>query len=460
MNKKILLAVFGFFILLTLYSLRIPFFWDSTFFSALSVHFYENGFNGFIAEPNYDTGGFPLYSAYLTLVFKCFGKNLPVAHLAMLPFLAGIAWCYFQLAKQFLKPRTLILAMLLLVVEPVLLTQSILMGYDCVIACFFLFCLYALYANKRLLYAIGLIALCMISIRGIMLAAALFILDLAINSRFSFRMLLNYFPAAIILGFWIFYHEQQTGWYFFSPEREYNAEEFTGPAMMFRQFIYIIWKSLDLGHLTLWAVLLAGSIYLLRKENSGSLKKLLRTILVPLFVLTAFMLLIRNPIGHKYFLVVFLLLNLGVCYLIEQIKNKQSKRVVVAFILVSLIAGNFIVYPQRFGNAWDASLKILPYFSAEEEMNDYVKSSNIAPKEIGSQFPLTQDERYTKLSDKAYAYSDIENHSINQFRYFLYSNVINSGRMVAIEEIKRNWKEEKKISKGQVTLILYKNPDF
>src|SRR3989344_1206599 len=253
-NTKILLPFFIFLILLTIFSLNIPFFWDSTFFSTTAVHFYHNGMNGFIGPVKYDTGGFPLYSTYLTMAWKFFGKTLTVSHLAMFPFLFGALYEFFKLAKRYLNERTILFALILLIIHPVFITQSILMGYDIIILYFFLLSLNALYNNKTILYSIALLFLCLISIRGIMLASALFIFDIILNKKLNLKLLRNYFLSIIVLILWTIYHKQQTGWYLFSPIREGNHEQFSGIGMMLRQFMYVVWKNIDLGGIVLWII--------------------------------------------------------------------------------------------------------------------------------------------------------------------------------------------------------------
>ena len=144
----------------------------------------------------------------------------------------------------------------------------------------------------------------------------------------------------------------------------------------------------------------------------------------------------------------------------QQIENKRSRIILFTLISISLISGNFIVYPQRYGNAWDSSLKIVPYFKLEKEMNAYIIKNNIPSNTIGSQFPLTIDLRYSHLTDSSFIYSDIENKAIGSFPYFLYSNIINTNRIEELEEIKKSWIVEKELKSGMIELILYKNPDL
>lgn len=460
MNTKTLLPFFLFFSFLTFISLNIPFFWDGTFFSGLSVYFYDTGFHHFIAQASNDTGAFPFFSIYLTIAWKCFGKSLAVSHLAILPFLFGITYEYLQLAKRFLNSKTIIFSMVLLIIEPVFITQSVLMGYDLFLCYFFLLALNSLYSNKKTRYSITLIFLSLMSIRGTMLMGSLFLIDLLIKRKLNFSFVKAYLPSLLLLSFWTVFHQQQTGWYIFSPLRENNTEQFGNLKMFFMQFIYIIWKNIDFGRITLWLVFIYAIIQPLKKKDLLKINELIQLLFIPLLVLSFFMILIKNPIGHKYFLSTFLTLNIAVCYVLEQLKNSQKKRIIFTLITISLIAGNFIVYPQRYGNGWDSSLKIIPYFNLNKEMKSYIKENKIETKDIATQFPLTNDYKYSYLNDTNDFYTDIEKNPIGSYRYFLYSNIINTNRIEDLTKIQKDWIPENSISRGTVVITLYRNPNF
>lgn len=457
-QNKVLLIFFVLVILLTIYSLTIPFFWDSAFFSALSVHFYNVGYSGFLAPESLDTGGFPLYSAYLTLTWKLFGKSLVASHLALLPFLFGIVYEFYKLCKRYLNEKTIGWALLIFFVDPVFLTQSALMGYDIVILYFFLLSLNALQQNKNLLYSIAILLLCLISIRGMMLASALFLIDLIHSKKIDPGKIKNYAPTILVLSIWFISHKLRKGWFLFSPFRENDAEGFADIGMIFRQLMYVVWKNLDLGRATLWLIVLFFTGIYIKKEKTAHQKELFSLLFVPLIVLSCFMILIENPIGHKYFLVVNTMLVISACYFIQEIQFKGSRTFVYSLLIACLLAGNFIVYPQRYGNAWDSSLKILPYFKMESEMRNYIESKKIQGLGIATQFPLTIGTHATHLSENPVWFTDIENDDINRFPYFLYSNIINTGRMEDLEKVKQTWIPEKELKSGLIELTLYKNP--
>ncbi|MCW3084285.1 MAG: hypothetical protein JWP12_1651 [Bacteroidetes bacterium] len=454
-RSNYLLFAFAFFILLTVYSLHIPFFWDGTFFSEIAVHFFEKGFGNF-TDPNIpDTGGFPLYSAYLAAAWKIFGKSLPVSHLVMLPFLAGIAYEYIKLAKRFLNPAFIPIALLLLICEPVLITQSVLMGYDILMVYFFMLALNALLAGKKNLFAFALTLLCMSSMRGIFLGFSILVLDVFINKKINTNSLKKYIPAVIITLFWAFFHQQKTGWFFFSPVRATTHESIVPFGMMLRQILFIGWKAADFGRIVLWIFIGVTGIIFYKKNKTAGLNVLLKLIFIPFLVLIICLAPFANPVGHKYFIVVFLTLNIGVCYLLQTVANKKMRLFLVVIFAGALISGNFWLYPERYGNGWDSSLKVLPYFELKKQMDAYITENQIPPEMIGTQFPLITDKRFSDLTGSSFSYTNVWRGPITNYMYFLQSNVINTDIPEQVEDVKKSWKLLKTIRSGEVYISLY-----
>lgn len=458
MQNKYLYFSLLFFMMLTLCSLQMPFFWDGTFFSEIALNYYTTGFENIVNTNLPDTGGFPMYSIYMALMWKIFGKSLVVSHLALFPFVAGIALQYFRLAKRFLAPAMMPFAFLLLVCEPCLSTQTALMGYDLLMIFFFLSALNALLSGRDLIFAIVFTLLCMSSMRGIILGAGILLIDLSIYKKLNYSLLKKYIPAVLIFLCWSLFHYQKTGWFFFSPQRENTDEALVSFSQAIRNLFFIGWKISDIGRITLWFFFIVAGIIIYGKKEGKDLHLLLKIICIPLLVCMLCMIPLSNPVGHKYFIVVFLLLNIGVCYLLQFLESKKTKIMLVVLFSASLIGGNFILYPERYGNAWDSSLKVLPYFSLKEEMDHYTATQKIDPAAIGTQYPLISDKRFSHLQDSTYAYTNVWRGPLHQYDYFLQSNVINTDIPKQIEEVKRSWILLKKLEKGQVYISLYKNP--
>jgi hypothetical protein len=165
-----------------------------------------------------------------------------------------------------------------------------------------------------------------------------------------------------------------------------------------------------------------------------------------------------NPVGHRYFMFAFVILIIAACYVLQEYASLSWQKAGAIISFVALISGNSWIYPERFGNGWDSSLKVIPYFSLKEQMDQYIRVNNIDPAAISTQYPLIADKRFSQLGDTSFAYTNVWRGPLNNYSYFLQSNVINTDIPEQIEEVKRSWILVKKLESGQVYLSLYKNP--
>lgn len=100
----------------------------------LQLFFYENNFRSFILPAQIDTGHVPLLAMYIAKIWQFFGKSLVVAHFAMLPFLLGIVYQVYVLAKRFIGTSyVLVLTMLMMLIDPTFLSQAAMISPDIVL---------------------------------------------------------------------------------------------------------------------------------------------------------------------------------------------------------------------------------------------------------------------------------------------------------------------------------------
>jgi hypothetical protein len=466
MKNKYLLLVFLFFIALTCFSVSVPFFWDSVYFSSQANYFFfSQQAHPFLLPLDLDNGGFPLYAVLLSFSWKILGYSLFSAHLIMLPFLLGIAYEYFKLCKHFLSENLIPWALLLLCLEPCFITQSMLMAYDILITYFFLSALNAILSEQKTKLAFLLLILSLIGIRGMVAAAALGLIHLLLNAselKTGLKNLLYFLPALIVVIAWSIYHKQQTGWVFFSPQRALTDEHLLGIKAMGKQFILICWKLVDSGRIFLWLILGGGLwFYFQSKKSDYTFKILLQLLFIPLICFLCIMVPLSNPGSARYFIPVYLLLIIAVCYLLETL-SKGKRILAVSLLALGLVSGNFWIYPERFSNGWDTSLKVLPFFQLEREMADFIRNEQIPAKEVGTQFPLIDkyQDRYITLEDHRDTYTNALAGPVRKFHYYLHSNACNTDLLPQIEVIKPKWKLLKEFCSGQVYISLYENPDW
>jgi len=156
------------------------FFWDTVQLGSIHSYFYfENNFQSFFLPPEIDSGHPPTFGIYIALFWKCFGKSLATSHFAMLPAIFGIIF-YLQRVGLFLFEKSwnyvfpFILWMLL---DPCIGGHFILVSPDVIVLLFFIISCDGVFNKNKTSLIIGIFGLCMISTRGMMVAAAIFSYD-------------------------------------------------------------------------------------------------------------------------------------------------------------------------------------------------------------------------------------------------------------------------------------------
>ncbi|MFH1004698.1 MAG: hypothetical protein V1781_04270 [Bacteroidota bacterium] len=461
-----LYITFLFFILLSIFSSDIPFFWDGITFSNVTDFYFKTNFSSFILPTDLDTTGSPLlHWMYVALMWKLFGKTLIVSHLALLPFLLGIAWEYYKLAKRFLPPNIIPYTMLLLLMEPTFITQCVLMGYDVPMLYFFLLALNSLLSGNGLTYIIAILLLGLSNARGILMDFSLLLFHLLLfaNSlKGSFlKQIKLYIPAVIIIGGWTFYHYYQTGWFFInSASSTISDREIVPVSMMIRQCVYLFWYLFDFGRVFIWLFIFVG-LYFLRYKPliKSEILNLVAIVICTLLVCIIFFSPLSNPISHRYLLMVFLPSQILFCFIIHNLHLKKSVFIVVGLMIpIMLLTGNFWLYGGGFSNGWDTSLKGLFYFKPRNQMIEYVKHEKINPHEIGAKFPLYHDLRYSDLVKESFCFTNMEELPIEEFRFVLLSNVSNLFTVREKEKLKKDWILLSEYRNGEIFIQLFKNP--
>ncbi|MGB0931255.1 MAG: hypothetical protein ACPGVB_10790, partial [Chitinophagales bacterium] len=177
-------AIILFATILTICSLDIPFFWDNVYLvSKMAHYYYENSFPSVVLPLELDSGHPPFYAMYVAAMWSCFSKTLAVSHWAVFPFLVGLGIAYYHLARFFLPSKALPFAMLLFIIEPTLLAQSVLGGVDIALLCLYLVALNGIFYRKRGLLAVALCVMSAFSLRGIIAVGLLGLTELVVRCQ-------------------------------------------------------------------------------------------------------------------------------------------------------------------------------------------------------------------------------------------------------------------------------------
>ncbi|MBI2968828.1 MAG: hypothetical protein HYY40_13595 [Bacteroidetes bacterium] len=461
--------------IMTFFSADIPFFWDEVYYIQAAHDFFDSGFATLIPGEGRDPGHFSLYGFYMALSWKLFGKSLVVSHIALLPVILGIIWEYFKLALKFIPVKFIAPAMLLLIAEPALATQTILMGHDLFLVYFFLLGLNGLLSGNNFIYSLALCFLPACSIRGIFSFLALLILHLVLRPFNAKRVngkteWLAYLPSIVLFTCWIIYHKNSTGWMLIPPGDILYSRELLPAALMVKRTILILWQVIDSGRVFLWVfIALSLAYYFLHKKKSlhhGSMHDksfifLLMLLFIPLGICISYIAPLNLTTNHHYYLTTFLVSHIAVLWFFELFSfRKVFRYILMAIFCTGLITGNLWIYSGGFSNGWDSSLKILPYFKLKKELINYVRQEKINPVSVGARFPMYDEHNISYLEDSLFAFSAIGNSSFSSFHYILLSNIPNIFTKEEQDVLHNRWIVIKEFRSGQVYIKLFRRPDL
>lgn len=457
------------------------FFWDTVQLASQHADFfYQNNFSTFLLPDEMDSGHPPTFGFYLAIIWRIMGKSLENSHLSMLPFLFGIVWQSWRVGEKLLGEGWAYLFLLLIFVNPVVVSQSVLISPDVVLIFFFLLALNAIFSEKKILLSFAILGLATVSMRGMMVVAALFIFQLLATfgelSKFPERVastnnnILSKFPeriASLILPYllgglaaliFFIYHYFNKGWIGYhagsSWAEAFQTVDFKG---FTKNVILLTWRLVDFGHLFICLTILILTYII--KRTVGKLfpttGQLWRLLLILIVVLTPTLILYQGLLNHRYLLPIYITVCLLCVKLISDLKDWRQQLKISAIVFFGLASGNFWVYPQPIATGWDSTLAHLPYYRLRNEMLQFIDNQNISYADIGTAFPNL----------RSFALIDLKTHpSVSSFvrldlsknQYVFYSNVMNELTGEQLHVLKTHWQVVHILRRGQVEVILYK----
>jgi hypothetical protein len=429
------------------------FFWDTVQLGSQHAYFFfENGFSNFLLPNEMDSGHPPIFGFYLALTWKIFGKSLVVSHLAMLPFLLGIVWQSFKLGEKLLGEWQAVFFPLILICNPIMASQGVLVSPDVVLVFFFFMGLNNILARTNsLCYGLttAILGLAIISMRGMMVCTVLFFFDLYQNfpKVVNFRKIISPYILGGAAAFsFLLYHYIKKGWIGYHASSEW-AEAFQ--VVDFQGFIknmaVLGWRLLDFGHIFSTLAILI-SAFLLRGYQTFNNTKTLGILLgISIFILTPTLLIYKGLLAHRYLLPIYIIFDFLALKLISDLKTGKMQTLLFFTVFMGLISGNFWVYPQPISTGWDSTLAHLPYYRLRNKMAQYIDNQGIKYSAIGTAFP---NLRPSKLIDLA-KNTEGGNFSALDFeknQYIFYSNVMNDFNKTELDILAKYWQVVKEIS--------------
>jgi Dolichyl-phosphate-mannose-protein mannosyltransferase len=458
------------------------FFWDTTqLASEHAQFFYDTHFSNPLLPNGMDSGHPPVFGLYIALWWKLLDKTLIISHLAMLPFLLGIIWQAWRLGRTLLGDAFASVFVMALALNPVVAGQSVLVSPDVVLLFFFLMALNALFSQKisKWVLPIAILGLSMVSLRGMMVAAALFLYQLGLvflnfNEKKSsdtppqyiegfsnkikqiLNLILPYLLGGSFALCFLLHHYFAKGWMGVNRTagwaEAFQIVDFQG---FIKNFATFAWRLLDFGHL--FPVLIIG-FWLIKIPKSFVLtRRILWLLLALILVLSPTLILHKGLLTHRYLLPIYATICLLAMRIISDLKNYKSQIALSLTIMVGLAMGNFWVYPQPIATGWDATLAHLPYYKLRRDMIQFIDNQQISYHKIGTSFPNQRSFEHTDLifgkNETVFAPLNFSDNS-----YIFYSNVMNDFTKEELTILKNHWKTVKVLRGGKVEVILYKKP--
>ena len=127
---------------------------------------------------------------------------------------------------------------------------------------------------------------------------------------------------------------------------------------------------------------------------------------------------IVNTMGHRYYIVSYMLLALLAFMMLREYAHKW---VIYCILIVSLLAGNFIIYPDKMAQGWDASLAQLHYWEVRHDMIEYMDKQGIAIKKTATFFPNEGEIDAVDINGDHREWAEYT----GKEQYLFYSNVFN-----------------------------------
>lgn len=228
------ILVFGilslFLFLINIADLTLPFYWDTAWYLIpTSKLIHENGLLSFILYPGSDYPHTFLLPSLLSLAFY-FSEPLVTIVIHIVGILLSIFFLLvaYKLAKIFVNKKLAILLLLLVVSNPIFLSQTFLVYFEIVGLALRLLTLKFFLEKKPKAFLISSILAIFTRIDNFIFISfmslnVLFDREQQIQKKINFLMK-YYFPSAILTFIWFFSNKLINGWWFYSPQRYFDEK--------------------------------------------------------------------------------------------------------------------------------------------------------------------------------------------------------------------------------------------
>lgn len=438
-------GIIYFFILLL--ASGIPVFWDMYGQVKMAAYFLETDFADILPDDGVysDNGHMPLYPLYLALLFKIFGYKLWVAHMSVLPFLFGILWHLQKLCLRYFAAPRAALVVMLTYLHPAFISQTVHFSQELALVFCSLWLINALHDRHASHILLSSVLLCLLNLRGIafcLIVPAYFLI--AHKNKHGWYALAG--PVAWLA--WVIYHYAATGWFFAGAQISEFRQLADGPRMI-KNTLLCGWKLLDLGSVFGWA-LVAVAIIKTRRVHEPAQLLLLSALSVVMLCIP-----LTNPVGNRYFLIVYVLLLPAFVAALEHVRPAIKRLVIIGFAIV-LFSNNGVTYPNRYGNAWDCSLKSLSYFGLRAQLDELLAREQVSPSDVSAGFQLYFNDKYYLMNGVDREYALLSDTEMPSTPYVAESNICNNYNAAREHFLTQFYEPAYEFKGGAVYIRLYR----
>ena len=373
----------------------------------------------------------------------------------------GVIWQVYRLCER-LETKYTPYIFLLVLLEPALSTQMILISPD-VITCFFaLLSVNLLLENKRSWLALSVLCLGLVSIRGFVVCSGLglayLVILIAIDKK-SFKeaflyVFPSFVPVLLVLGAWFLYRKWDTGYFMYQPGFEYQEHrELASLSYMIRNIASLAIRMFDSGRIIVWILLFVAVLKIGIKNFFSFIVRSPLSIIYLSVLLTMSLVTIpmTNPFGDRYFIVLYILLALVTARLLSEAYGGTKIRVIFIGMILVLVSGNFWVYSEKMSKAWDSVLCHFSYYPLRQEMITYLDEQGISVNDVSASFPLDSSFSDTEANEDNRRFSSVD---FDKSQYIIYSNIYNWDDEY-IDALCMDWKLQKEFKYGLIYIRLY-----
>ena len=451
------------------------YFWDTIQQISKEAHgYYQTGFSSLL-PPATDSGsgvvatGYhpPLMGIVTAALWKIFGYRLWVSHAFTMLWAVVLVCNVCKLLTRFFSYRMAGWVMLIVMLEPTVLTQFAIASPDFILLTAFIVALRGMLEHKPRLLALGMIVLCTVNMRGVFAGAALLAAQLyysrlqapkALNLRSVFNNMLPYLPALVLTAAYFGYYFATRGWFFTHEAVGGHYSLPSGVGAVVKHLAEYGLRSVENGRIVIWLIGIYVAFHRIKKMKtlSAELKALLL-----LFVLLAGLYLLlgcvtRMPFSARYFMPQFFLLTVLVLKGLTEIVTGRKIVVYLIVVLCFELTGHLWIYPRKIAKSWDCTLAHLPYYGLRAECFQYIDKQGWNYKDISGSFCLYGNRRFTELGN---ADKTIGTSAHN--KYFIYSNISNVDDSLLDElENPMRWTPVRQFEKGAVLIIIYEQKNY